>query len=365
VWGEQEWQEEGEGAAATGENPVYSTPPLTTSSVKAKFGPKIMGKVHAHTLCDVRNPDYDSNGFYMQGDLGFAQLTVGPNARANEALFERITDKVLGNADCCSRTGRKDTGPGGKRTAVPFDVVREVAIAEGASDIGHMMKQGFNFVNGWSWHSTGVGYVYVTRLGHLMMAHLDSPNSSKAGADNFARNSHFQGLYRMIMRSQGVGNVSYLVMETAPGSGVFVAWRISGVTMVWAPNSRWDGCLHAHTGGQEEPRSFTGLIHFDMGCPWAFVRAWQWAFQQECTGAVKVDLTLRKAVAATRLNEVFWNFCLRKQRSARQLKPVETLEPCTRRPHATPFSEILSRWACEKNTFLLFPLFVIFTLEIW
>jgi hypothetical protein len=211
------------------------------------------------------------------------------------------------------------------RHAVPFDLVRQVAIAEGASDIGHMMKQGFNFLNGSSWQSTGAGFVYLTSLCHHMQAHLDSVGASKHGADNFARNNRFQGLYRMIMRSQDVGQVSYLVMETFPGSGKFVAWRLRGVTIVFAPNSVWDSRLHAHTGGQKESRSFTGLIHFDMGCPWAFVRAFQWAFQQKCSDPVNCQLTLRKAVVATRLNEVFWNFCIKKQTSSRDLKPVEQL----------------------------------------
>lgn len=305
--------------------PLYSTPPLTASSVKAKFGPSIMGKSHADTLCDVRDPAYDANGFFTDGDLGFAQLTSGINGPENEALFERIIDKVHNHPDCRRRTGSRESGAGGMRDAVPFDLVRQVAIAEGASDIAHMMKQGFNFLNGSSWQSTGSGFVYLTSLCHHMQAHLDSVGASKHGADNFARNNRLQGLYRMIMRSQGVGNVSYLVMETAPGSGKFVAWRLSGVTIVFAPNPVWDSRLHAHTGGQQESRSFTGLIHFDMGCPWAFLRAFQWAFQQKCSTTVKCDLTLRKAAVATRLNEVFWYFSIKKQTSARDWKPVEQL----------------------------------------
>jgi hypothetical protein len=72
-----------------------------------------MGAIHADTLCDVRDPPYDANGMCTEGDVSFAQLTFGTNGPENEALFERIIDKVYNHPDCRRRTGGRDSGAGG------------------------------------------------------------------------------------------------------------------------------------------------------------------------------------------------------------------------------------------------------------
>ena len=118
-------------------------------------------------------------------------MCVCPNARESQSLFARIVQTVHNHPDCRARTGTAIWDQGVCET-VPFDIVRQVAIAAGASDIGHMMRQGFNFVQGSSWQMTAGGYMYLKQSEHHMRAHLDSVGASKDGADNFPRNNRFQ-----------------------------------------------------------------------------------------------------------------------------------------------------------------------------
>ena len=70
----------------------------------------------------------------------------------------------------------------------------------------------------------------------------------KTVSDNFVHNNRLQGLYRILIRNKGDSEVCCLVMEPAPGSGKFVAWWLSVVTIAFVPNSVFDGRLHAHQG---------------------------------------------------------------------------------------------------------------------
>ena len=155
------------GAGSTASNkPVPSTPPLTTASVEACFGALIMGQKHAKTLCPVQSPLYYSDGVCVCGDVVMVQLCRGANARATEALYARCVAEVQNHRNCRERTGAKSFGPEGKRYSAPFEMQRQRVMAEGASDIGQLMQQGFNFVKGSAWVMTAGSFMYSAYCQH-------------------------------------------------------------------------------------------------------------------------------------------------------------------------------------------------------
>jgi hypothetical protein len=69
-------------------------------------------------------------------------------------------------------------------------------MAAGASDIGHLMQQGFNFVQGSAWVMTAGSFMYSADCQHYMSSHLDDENSVAGSMANYKRTSPLQGLYR-------------------------------------------------------------------------------------------------------------------------------------------------------------------------